>query len=67
MKLLNEEYDNEKFKMKSLVDKLELELKTIRYNENDLRERYIELNKSWNAMLEDPDQIKRQLSYNVIR
>lgn len=67
MKLLNEEYDNEKFKMKSLVDKLELELKTIRYNENDLRERYTELNKSWNAMLEDPDQIKRQLSYNVIR
>lgn len=67
MKIVNDEYDSEKCKMKLLVDKLELELKTIRDNENDLRERFTELEKSWKALLEDPDQIKRQLSYNVIK
>jgi len=67
MKLVNDEYDNEKQKMKSLVDKLELELKTNRIRENDLTERFFELEKSWKTMLEDPDQIKRQLSYNVIK
>ncbi|XP_060881211.1 centrosomal protein of 290 kDa-like isoform X2 [Metopolophium dirhodum] len=67
MKLVNDEYDNEKQKMKSLVDKLELELKENRIKENDLRERFLELEKSWKTMLEDPDQIKRQLSYNVIK
>jgi len=67
MKLLNDEYDNEKEKMKSLIDKLELELKTSRDKENELNERYIELEKSWKIMIEDPDQIKRQLSYNIIK
>jgi len=67
MNLLNDEYDNEKEKMKSLVDKLEIELKTSRDKENELNERFVELEKSWKIMLEDPDQIKRQLSYNVIK
>ncbi|KAL4149414.1 hypothetical protein QTP88_003367 [Uroleucon formosanum] len=67
MKLVNDEYDNEKQKIKSLVDKLELELKENRIKENNLRERFVELEKSWKTMLEDPDQIKRQLSYNVIK
>lgn len=67
MKLVNDEYDSERQKMKSLVEKLELELKTNRNKENDLKERFDELEKSWKTMLEDPDQIKRQLSYNVIR
>ncbi|CAI6368037.1 unnamed protein product [Macrosiphum euphorbiae] len=67
MKLVNDEYDNEKQKIKSLVDKLELELKENRIKENDLRERFLELEKSWKTMLEDPDQIKRQLSYNVLK
>lgn len=67
MKLVNNEYDSEKQKMKSLVEKLELELKTNRNKENDLKERFDELEKSWKTMLEDPDQIKRQLSYNVIK
>jgi len=67
MKLVNDEYDNEKQKIKSLVDKLELELKTTRNKKNDLRERFLELEKSWKTMLENPDQIKRQLSYNVIK
>lgn len=67
MKLVNDEYDTEKQKIKSLVDKLELELKTSSNKENDLRERFLELEKSWKTMLEDPDQIKRQLSYNVIK
>lgn len=67
MKLVNDEYDSEKLKIKSLVDKLELELKTNRNKENDLRERFVELEKSWKTMLEDPNQIKRQLSYNVIK
>ncbi|XP_025411308.1 myosin-8-like isoform X3 [Sipha flava] len=67
MKLVNDEYDNEKCRIKSLVDKLELELKAVSNNENDLKERYTELEKSWKALLEDPDQIKRQLSYNVIK
>jgi len=67
MKLVNDEYDNEKQKIKSLVDKLELELKTSSNKENDLRERFLELEKSWKTMLEDPDQIKRQLSYNVLK
>lgn len=67
MKLVNDEYDSEKQKMKSLVEKLELELKNYRNKENDLKERFDELEKSWKTMLEDPDQIKRQLSYNVIK
>lgn len=67
MKLVNDEYDSEKQKIKLLVDKLELELKTNTNKENDLRERFLELEKSWKTMLEDPDQIKRQLSYNVIK
>lgn len=67
MKLVNDEYDSEKQKMKSLVEKLGVELKTNRNKENDLKERFDELEKSWKTMLEDPDQIKRQLSYNVIR
>ncbi|XP_060838928.1 centrosomal protein of 290 kDa-like isoform X2 [Rhopalosiphum padi] len=67
MKLVNDEYDNEKQKIKSLVDKLELELKITHNKESDLRERFLELEKSWKTMLEDPDQIKRQLSYNVIK
>lgn len=67
MKLLNDEYDNEKQKIKLLVDKLELELKITRNKENDLRERFLELEKSWKTMLEDPDQIKQQLSYNIIK
>lgn len=67
MKLVNDEYENEKQKMKSLVENLELELKTTRHKENDLRERLVELEKSWNIMLEDPDQIKRQLSYNILK
>lgn len=53
--------------MKSLVENLELELKKNRDKENDLRERFDELEKSWKTMLEDPDQIKRQLSYNIIK
>lgn len=53
--------------MKSLVGKLEIELKTSRDKENELNERFVELEKSWKIMLEDPDQIKRQLSYNVIK
>jgi len=67
MKSVNDEYDNEKQKIKSLVDKLELELKTSNNKENDLRERFLELEKSWKTLLEDPDQMKRQLSYNVIK
>lgn len=67
MKLVNDEYDNEKQKIKLLVDKLEEELKITRNKENDLRERFLELEKSWKTMLENPDQIKRQLSYNVIK
>lgn len=67
MNLVNDEYDKEKQKMKLLVDKLEMELKTYRNKENDLRERFVELENSWKMMLEDPDQIKRQLSYNVIK
>lgn len=67
MKLLNDEYDSEKEKMKSLVDKLELDLKTSRDKENELNERFVELEKSWKIMLKDPDQLKRQLSYNVMK
>lgn len=67
MQLVNDEYDNERQKMKSLVEKLELELKTNHDKDNELSERFAELEKSWKAMLEDPDQIKRQLSYNVIK
>lgn len=67
MKLINDEYENEKQKMKSLVDELELELKKNRDKEHDLKERFIELESSWKTMHEDPDQIKRQLSYNVMR
>lgn len=64
---MNDEYDNEKQTMKTLVEKLELELKTNLNKENEMSERFVELEKSWKAMLEDPDQIKRQLSYNVIK
>lgn len=67
MKLVNDEYENEKQKMKSLAEDLELQLKTNRNKENDLRERFVELEKSWKLMLDDPDQIKRQLSYNIIK
>lgn len=67
MQLVNDEYDSEKQKMKSLVEKLELELKTYRNEETELKERFDELEKSWKTMLEDPNQIKRQLSYNVIK
>lgn len=67
MKLVNDEYDNEKQKMKSLVDKLELEVKTNREKDKELRERFEDLEKSWKIMHEDPDHIKRQLSYNVIK
>lgn len=67
MKLVNDEYDNEKQKTKSIVDKLEQELKTNRTKENDLKERIVELENSWKTMLEDPSEIKRQLSYNVIK
>lgn len=67
IKLVNDEYDNEKQKMKSLVEDLELKLKISCDKENDLRERFVELEKSWKTMLEDPDQIKRQLSYNIIK
>lgn len=67
IKLVNDEYDNEKQKMKSIVENLELELKINRDKENDLKERFVELEKSWKTMLEDPDQIKRQLSYNIIK
>lgn len=67
IKLVNDEYDNEKQKMKSIVENLERELKINRDKENDLKERFIELEKSWKTMLEDPDQIKRQLSYNIIK
>lgn len=67
MKLVNDEFDIEKQKMKSLVEKLEQELKTNRNEESDLKERFDELENSWKTMLEDPNQIKRQLSYNVIK
>lgn len=67
MQLVNDEYDNEKQKMKLLVDNLELELKTNRNKGNDLRERFVEMENSWKTMLDDPDQIKRQLSYNIIK
>lgn len=67
MKFVNDEYDSEKQKMKSLVDRLELELKTNCNKENDIKERFVELEKSWKIMFENPDQLKRQLSYNVIK
>lgn len=67
MKTLNYEYDVEKDKMRSVVEKLELELHKARDEEKSLKERYFELEKSWKALIDEPDQIKRQLSYNVIR
>lgn len=67
MKLVNDEFDNEKQKMKSIVDKLEQELKTNHNKENDLKERIVELENAWKTLLEDPSEIKRQLSYNVIK
>lgn len=67
MKLLNNEYDNEKHKMQSLINELELKLETNLNNENDLRKRFVELESSWKTMLEDPDENKRQLSYNIIK
>lgn len=67
MKLLNDEYDIEKHQLQSLVDELELKLKTNNNRENDLRKQFIELESSWKTMLENPDENKRQLSYNILK
>lgn len=67
MKLLNDEYDSEKNRLQSLVDELDLKLKTNNIKENDLRKRFVELESSWKTMLEDPDENKRQLSYNILK
>jgi len=67
MKLVTDEYDQDKQNMKMLIENLELKLKTNNSKEEDLRERFVEMEKSWQAMIEDPNQIKRQLSYNIIK
>lgn len=67
MGCLNNEYDIERLKLTSLVEKLETELNSAHQNEISLKERLSELEDSWKSLHDNPDEIKSQLSYNVIR
>ncbi|XP_050520658.1 centrosomal protein of 290 kDa isoform X2 [Daktulosphaira vitifoliae] len=67
MGCLNNEYDNERLKMTSTVEKLEIELNSAHQNEISLKERLSDFENSWKSLIDNPNEIKSQLSYNVIR